>query len=85
MPTELEELNADALKDLGRVQKVEGHNDMIREELLDALDGPVDDDMAALLGKKRQELYEMAKDRGIDGDPKDMQKWELIEALSGKS
>lgn len=81
MPVELDELNVDALKDLGRVRKVEGHNDMTRDELLDALDGPVDDDMAELLGKSRKELYEMSKDAGID-DPMDKQKWELIEALA---
>ncbi|KIT14225.1 hypothetical protein [Jannaschia aquimarina] len=81
MSTPLEDLNVDALKDLGRVQKVEGHNDMTRDELLDALDGPADDDLAKWLGKPRSEIYEAAGEKGIKGR-KDMQKWELLEALA---
>ena len=84
MSTKLEDLTVDAMKDLGRVQKVEGHNDMTRDELLDMLDGPVDDDLARWLGKSRQELYEAAGEKGIDGRM-DMQKWELLEALAERS
>jgi hypothetical protein len=79
--TPLEELNVDALKDLGRVRKVPGHNDMNRDELIEALGGPVDDDLARWLGMTRQELYEAAGERGIEGRM-DMQKWELLEALA---
>lgn len=81
MPTALADLNADALRDLGRVQKVSGANDMTRDQLLDALDGPVDDGMARWLGQSRRDLYLEAKERGIDG-VMDMDKWELILALS---
>ncbi|CTQ48947.1 hypothetical protein [Jannaschia donghaensis] len=81
MTTDLDDLNVDALKDLGRVQQVEGHNDMTRDELLDALDGPVDDDLAKWLGKSRQEIYDAAGDAGIEGR-KDMQKSELLRALA---
>ncbi|WGH77405.1 hypothetical protein [Jannaschia ovalis] len=83
MTTELKDLNVDALKDLGRVQKLEGHNDMTRDELLEALDGPVDDALAKWLGKPRSEIYEAAGEAGIE-DRKDKQKWELLEALAKK-
>lgn len=81
--TELEDLTVDALKDLGRVQKVEGHNDMTRDELLEALKGPVDYSISEWLGRPRKELYEVAGERGIEGR-KDMQKCELIKALAGR-
>ena len=81
MSTELGDLNVDALKDLARVQKVEGGNDMTRDELLDALEGPVDDALAKWLGKTRQEIYEAAGEAGIEGR-QDKQKWELLEALA---
>jgi hypothetical protein len=83
MSVALGDLNVDALKDLGRVQKVEGSNDMTRDELLGALDRPVDDALARYLGRSRQELYEIAGEKGIDGRM-DMQKWELLEALAEK-
>lgn len=83
MSTALEDLNVDALKDLGRVQKVEGSNDMDRKALLEALDGPVDDDLARWLGRPRKEVYEAALDAGVE-DAKDKQKWELLEALAGR-
>jgi hypothetical protein len=79
--TELADLNVDALHDLARIQKVEGGNDMNRDALVDALDGPVPDTLAPWLGRPRREVYEAAKAAGIDG-AKDMQKWELLEALS---
>ena len=81
MSVELEALSVDALKDLGRVQKVEGSNDMTRDELLHALDGPVDDALARHLGRSRKELYGEAEEAGIEGRM-DMQKWELLEALA---
>lgn len=81
MSVALDDLNVDALKDLGRIQKVPGSNDMTRDELLEALAGPVDDDVARWLGLRRQELYAEAKSRGVEA-PMDKQKWELIEALA---
>ncbi|WP_179381232.1 hypothetical protein [Jannaschia marina] len=81
MAVDLEELTVGALKDLGRVQKVKGHNDMTRDDLLDALDGPVEDALARWLGKPRAEIYEAAGEAGIE-DRKDKQKWELLEALA---
>lgn len=83
MSTALEDLNVDALKDLARIQKVEGANDMKRDALVDALDGPVDDALAPWLGRPRKEVYEAAVEAGVD-DPKDKQKWELLEALADK-
>lgn len=84
MPVDLSDLTVDALKDLGRIQKVPGHNDMTRAELLDALDGPVPDALAQYLGRPRQDLYEIAGDKGIEGR-KDMAKWELLEALADRA
>ncbi|MEM9796246.1 MAG: hypothetical protein AAF919_07140 [Pseudomonadota bacterium] len=81
MSVALEDLNVDALKDLGRVQKVSGHNDMTRDELLEALEGPVDAELAKWLGKSRQDIYQAAGAHGIE-DRKDKQKWELLEALA---
>jgi hypothetical protein len=81
MSVPLESLTVDALKDLGRVQKVEGSNDMTRDALLGALDGPVDDALARWLGKTRQEVYAAAGEAGIE-DRSDKQKWELLEALA---
>lgn len=83
MSTKLEDLDVAALKDLARVQAVEGGNDMTRDELLDALDGPVDDALARWLGKTRQEVYAAAGEAGID-DRKEMQKRDLLEALAKK-
>ena len=81
MPVELADLTVDALKDLGRVQKVEHSNDMTRDELLAALEGPVDDALAPWLGRTRQALYEAAGERGIE-DRQEKQKWELLQALA---
>ena len=81
MSVALEDLTVDALKDLARVQKVEGANDMKRDALVDALDGPVDDALAPWLGRPRQEVYEAAKAAGID-DPKGREKRELLSALA---
>jgi hypothetical protein len=83
MSTALDDLSVDALRDLGRVRKVPGHNDMDRDALLDALDGPVDDALARYLGKSRKELYAIAGEKGIE-NRMDMQKWELLEALAEK-
>lgn len=81
MTVDLEDLNVDALRDLGRIQDVKGHNDMTRDALLDALDGPVDDALAKWLGKPRKEVYEAAGEAGIEGR-KDMQKKDLLQALA---
>ncbi|CUH40743.1 hypothetical protein JSE7799_03478 [Jannaschia seosinensis] len=83
MSTKLEDLDVAALKDLARVQAVEGGNDMTRDELLDALDEPVDDVLARWLGKTRQEVYAAAGEAGIEGR-QDMQKRDLLEALAKK-
>ena len=83
MSIPLEDLNVDALKDLGRVRKVEGSNDMTRDELLAALGGPADDALAPWLGRPRQEIYAAAKEAGV-ADPMDKEKWELLEALAEK-
>jgi hypothetical protein len=83
MSVKLEDLSVDALKDLGRVQKVEGSNDMTKDELIAALDGPVDDALAKWLGRTRKELYAAAGEAGI-GDRQDKQKWQLLEELAAK-
>jgi hypothetical protein len=83
MSVALEDLTVDALKDLGRVQKVEGSNGMTKAELVEALDGPVDDALARWLGKTRQDLYAAAGEAGIE-DRKDKQKWQLLEELAAK-
>lgn len=81
MPVDLEDLSVNALKDLGRLQELPGHNDMTREELLNQLDGPVDDATARWLGRTRQDLYAEAQSRGIDG-LKDLRKKNIIRALA---
>ncbi len=68
--TELEDLTVDALKDLGRVQKVEGHNDMTRDELLEALKGPVDYSIAKMARPPAQGALRgrgRARHRGVQG------------------
>ncbi|QFU09333.1 hypothetical protein PARPLA_02299 [Rhodobacteraceae bacterium THAF1] len=77
MPTELKTLSKDALRDLGSVRELGGHNDMTKDELIEGLDGPVDDDLAKWLGMTRQEVYQAAKDAGIKG-AMDMDKRDLI-------
>ena len=83
MPVELEDLSADALRDLGSVRELGGHTDMTKDALIDALDGPVEDDLAKWLGRSRQEIYEAAQDAGIEG-AKDKDKRTLILELAGQ-
>ncbi|SHI99241.1 hypothetical protein SAMN04488012_10419 [Palleronia salina] len=83
MPVELSELSKDALRDLGSVRELGGHTDMTRDELLNALDGPVEDDIAGWLGRPRAEVYEAAKQAGIDA-PMDKDKRTLILELAGR-
>ena len=80
--TELSNLDVDAFTGSGRVQKVGGRGDMTSDELPDALGGPVAD-VADLRCETRRNLYSVANDQGEGGDPKDMRKRALIEALSG--
>ncbi|SEN41385.1 hypothetical protein [Palleronia pelagia] len=83
MPVELSELSKDALRDLGSVRELGGHTDMTRDALLDALDGPVEDDIAEWLGRTRAEVYEAAKEAGIEA-PMDKDKRTLILELAGR-
>ena len=83
MPVELSDLSADALRDLASVRQVGGHTEMTKDELIAALDGPVADDLVQWLGRTRQDIYEAAKDAGIDA-PMDKGKRTLILQLAGR-
>ena len=80
----------DMLEERARELEIEGRSSMTKDELLDAIEDATDEngrakdeggDEGDLSDKTRDELYEMARDRDVEGRS-DMTKDELKDALS---